>query len=98
MRDVTANFRDNSELRLKPRRVQPQDIIVPWDRPNLNMANDEAVADKWSPPTKEADVTLFSVATEYLKVDEWILRTPLSDLLSAHFAAAEKRDAEMEIV
>lgn len=55
MKEISTEITETSKYVVQ--RVEPQDIIVPWDRPNLNLENDEYLADKKA-PTREADVVL----------------------------------------
>lgn len=81
MKEISTEITETSKYVLQ--RVEPQDIIVPWDRPNLNLENDEYLADKKA-PTREADVVLLSLAAEYLDVQDSLLRLPLLSMLSAN--------------
>lgn len=81
MKEISTEITETSKYVVQ--RVEPQDIIVPWDRPNLNLENDEYLADKKA-PTREADVVLLSLAAEYLDVQDSLLRLPLLSMLSAN--------------
>lgn len=81
MKEISTEMTETSKYVVQ--RVEPQDIIVPWDRPNLNLENDEYLADKKA-PTREADVVLLSLAAEYLDVQDSLLRLPLLSMLSAN--------------